>query len=82
MTDTIEVGGVGDIAQGGQHTRRHVGITPGAVGRVDDAYKAVIGVDHQTGGHVGGLGGQVGAVAGVAHQVGGGLVRRRRQDQG
>ncbi|MNL36339.1 hypothetical protein D3C87_1584140 [compost metagenome] len=82
VTDPVEVGGVGDSAQGGQHTRRHVGITPGAVGRVDDVYKAVIGVYHQTGAHVRGFGGEVGAVAGIAHQVGGGLVRRRRQYQG
>ncbi|MNF61965.1 hypothetical protein D3C84_436310 [compost metagenome] len=81
VADAADVGGIGDIAQRWQNTGGHVGITSGAVTRVDDADKTIVGIDHKAGVHVAGFGGQIGAVAGVTDQIGCGFFRWRGQHQ-
>ncbi|MNF58299.1 hypothetical protein D3C84_398510 [compost metagenome] len=76
VAHAVDVGGIGDVPQRRQHTRRHVGVTSSAIGGVDDVYKTVVGVNHEAGIHVGRFGGQVSAVGVVARKIGSGFIRR------
>ncbi|MNP26916.1 hypothetical protein D3C76_1197990 [compost metagenome] len=81
MAHAIDVVGVGNVLQRGQHARRHIGITPRTVCTVDDAEETVVGVHHQASIHVRRLGRQVRAVARVIEQIRSGLLIGRRQHQ-
>ena len=81
VADAIDVRRVGNQPQRRQHAGRHVGVAPGAVGRVDHVDETVVGIHHQIGVHVRRFGGQVRGVGSVARQVRGGFIAGRGQHQ-